>query len=73
MATKSTDGGQTFLDNEQEAIDYLAERFSSSTATDIARFVALARADMVEQEENPDLWWDGIDRDELVSYVFGLI
>ncbi|PRY35315.1 hypothetical protein [Umezawaea tangerina] len=73
MATPSSDGGQTFLDTEQEAIDYLAERFPSEPPARIAHFVDLARADMAEQEENPDLWWDGIDRDELVGYVFGLI
>jgi len=73
MPTKNTDGGLTFLDTEAEAIAYLAERFPNEPPARIAHFVTLTRADMVEQEENPDLWWDGIDRDELVTYVSGLI
>lgn len=69
MTTKSSDGGQTFLDTEQEAIDYLTQQFPGQ---DTATLVATARGEQVAQEENPDLWWDGIDRDELVAWIKNL-
>ncbi|PRY43307.1 hypothetical protein [Umezawaea tangerina] len=70
MATKSSDGGQTFPDTEAEAVDYLRVKFPSR---DVASLIAAAKAEQVEQEEDPAAWWDGIDLDELVAWIKTLI
>jgi len=67
------DGAQVHFDSEAEAVAYFAERFVGEGPAEIARYVELLQADMVEQGENPDLWWDGIAAGELVTYLFGLI
>lgn len=62
----------TYFNSETEAIAYLTQRFTDDSPAEIATYVTAIETDLINQGENPDLWWDGITGDELVEWVFDL-
>jgi hypothetical protein len=68
----TTTAPQAFT-SEADAINHLTARFTDDGPAEIATYVQVLKADMVDNDENPADWWKGIDGDELAETLFRLI